>query len=111
MSYTPIVTTTATFVERAKGVYVKDTVLFGQPSNELRVRPNTQLKNPSMAIVRSKQVDVVSGSSTVRIGANVTMNISVPASGFPVADIDAMVNEISEFVTSGILSRLLQGEA
>lgn len=111
MSYTPIVTTTSTFVERSRGVYIRDSVQFGQPSNSLRIRPNTQVKNPSLSIVRSKQVDVPSGAATLRIGANVSVTISVPAAGFPIADLDVMLTEIAEFITAASLSRLLQGEA
>lgn len=111
MPYSPITTTTSTFNERAKGTYVKSTVTYGAPEDELKLRPNVNKKNPSFGLVRTKQVDFVSGSTTIRLGANITLNISVPSTGFPVADLDVMLTEIAEFVTPATLSRLLQGEA
>lgn len=109
MSFSSIVTVTKTFLERAKGVYVNGAIAFGAPDDELRLRANVNKKNPSFGIIRSRQYDVVSGTSTTRVGCNITVNISAPA-GVPAADIDVMVSEIAEFVTPATLSRLLQGE-
>lgn len=111
MSFGTITTTTKTFNERSKGTYVASDVSFGNPENELRLRPNTNKKSPSLAVSRYKQVDYDNGTQVVRISATATLNIQLPAVGFNPSDIDVMVSEISEFVSSGNLSRMLQGES
>lgn len=109
MSLGTITTTTKTFSERSKGVYVATDVAFGSPENEFRLRPNTNKKSPSVGITRYKQVDYTNGSVTTRVGANVSLNITMPPAGFSPADIDVMVSEIAEFVTQSNLSHLFQG--
>lgn len=111
MSFVSIVTTTKTFNERGRGTYIASDVSFGAPTNELRLRPNTNKKTPSIGITRYREQDVTVGTSTVRVAATALLTISMPSSGFSTSDIDVMVAEISEFVSSGNLSRLLQGEA
>lgn len=111
MSFGTITTASKTFAERQRGVYVATDVTFGTPENELRLRPNTNKKSPSVGLTRYKQVDYVSGTTTTRIGASVNLTITMPPAGFTAADIDTMVAELSEFVTAANLSRLFQGEA
>lgn len=112
MSFGTIVTTTKTFNQRSEGIYADSTVSFGSPANELRIRPNTSKKAPSVSVTRYKQVDyVASATSTLRIAGSVSLQIQVPEAGFTLADIDVMVAEISEFVSAASVSRMLQGEA
>lgn len=111
MSFDSIVTSTKTFDERSKGVYVATDVNFGSPENELRLRANVNKKSPSVGIIRYKQIDYTSGSTTSRIGASVNLSITMPPAGFSTSDLDIMVAEIAEFVSSANLSRLFQGEA
>jgi len=110
MSFGTITTASGNYVERLPGTYVKDSVTFGSPENELRIRPNSNKKTPSLAVSRYKQSDYDNGTTTIRVNATASLQISLPAEGFSLSDIDSMVADIAEFISSANLSRMLQGE-
>lgn len=109
MSFQQIVTSNKTFLERGRGVYSASDVSFGAPANEFRLRANTNKKAPSVGIGRYLEQDIVSGSNTIRVGANVLLTISMPTVGITTAQVDAMASDIAEFCTPANISDLLQG--
>lgn len=111
MSFASIVLTSGTYNERSPGKYYLSTVNFGEPSNEIRLRPNTNPKNPSFGITRTKQFVVTSGDKVERVNASITLTVNIPALGVPLQQVDGMVNDLSEFISAESLTRLLQGEA
>lgn len=113
MPFGTITVNTKSFEPRTPGTYVLSTVSFGQPSNEFRLRGATIGKDGLMraSIVRVLEKDVTVGSDIVRKQALVSTNIVTPASDFTAAELDALLSDSSEFVSSATLSRLMQGES
>lgn len=113
MPYGDITVNTRTFNPRTLGTYALSTVAFGEPSNELRIRGATRSANKrlSATVNRYVQKDVTLAGTTKRENASVSINIQVPESGFTAAEIDAMASDLSEFLTTATITRLLQGES
>lgn len=113
MSYGTITTTTTTFEDRGNGLYVDASKLFGEPSNTLKIRSNSNPKAPSVVVTRAKQIDYLSPvtSKVTRILGTVQVVITVPPAGFTPVELDNMLAEISQFATSTSLSEMLQGKS
>lgn len=100
----------ATFNPRKEGHYVESTVAFGDPNNYLVVRPVSFNKDVArIAISRVLEKDVTVGSAELRQMATVTMTINATVN-FTAAELDALAADLSSFITSDTLSRVLQGE-
>lgn len=113
MPFGNITIDTRTFEQRQAGIYRLSTVLFGQPTNEFRVRPGTMSKDNVIraAVSRVLEKDITEGSSTVRRAATATLSLVTPASGFTPAEMDAMASDIASFITEAVVSRILQGDS
>lgn len=113
MPYGTITVGSDSYASRSPGVYAKSTVSFGDPANEFRIRGASLGKDGLLraSIVRLLQKDVTTGSGTVRKAANVTITIAVPTSGFTSAELDNLALDISTFLTTDTITRLLQGES
>lgn len=102
-----------TFEPRSEGTYQLTGISFGSPTNEFRIRPAATPGKDGLlraSIIRVLEKDIVVGSSTVRKAGIAGLNIAVPPSDFLGGELDAMVSDISEFITAGIISRVLSGE-
>lgn len=113
MPFGTITVNGSTFEPRQPGIYSLAGVTFDAPSNEIRLRGATISKNGGSATVtRYAAKDVVVGDDTIRKNCAVSLQIQVPSgTGFTAAEIDAMALDISEFLTTENVSRLLQGES
>lgn len=115
MPFGTISVSSGDFSPRNPGVYSKDSVGFTDPSDEFRIRGsqgNTKNGNKSVSVTRYLQVDVTQGSDTVRKNCFVTLNITLPSGvSTTAAVLDTLVNDISQFVTEGTITRLMQGES
>lgn len=113
MPFGTITVNSKTFEPRSPGYYSLDTVVFGQPSNEIRIRGAGKSSDKLLrcSITRVLEKDVVVGSDTVRKQATVVLSITTPASDFTGTEMDTLASDISEFVTASTVSRMLQGES
>lgn len=114
MPFGDIVVNTKTYSPREPGYYMLSTVAFGSPSNEFRIRGARPSKDGYSrgSVTRYIEIDVTSGGSTVRKNALLTLSLAVPVDGsITVPVIDTAVSDISEFLTTATLSRLMQGES
>lgn len=114
MPFGTITSQTVNYAPRQPGQYVKDTLTFGDPTNEFRIRgaaspDRNGVRRSSVSRVLSK--DVTTGSTTERKSATVTMAITVPDSGFTAAELDSLATDLSNFITSETVTRLLAGES
>lgn len=103
----------STYEPRGNGLSVKSTITFADPANEFRFRAGS-VKNKilSAGVTRLIEKDVVSGGTTVRENMVITINFQLPSNGvFSQTEVDTALAEISEALTSSVISRLLQGEA
>lgn len=113
MPFGNITVNTKTFEPRQPGTYTLNTVTFGQPSNEFRIRGATPSKDGLLrtSVTRVLERDVVVGSSTVRKQCVVTLSVASPVADFTGSEIDGLASDISEFITASTISRLMQGES
>lgn len=113
MTFNPISVNSKTYGLRAPGSYVLSTAVFSDPLNEFRIRAGSKTKagEYTFGVTRYLQKDVTEGSAVVRKNATVTISVSLPATGFSVADVDGLASDLSEFLTTETISRLLQGES
>lgn len=113
MPFGTIVSQTKNYAPRSPGVYSLDTLTFGDPSDEYRISGASLGRDKLLraSVTRLKQIDLVVGSETVRKQLTVTLAISTPSSGFTAAEIDSLAEDISVFLTSNTVTRLMQGES
>jgi hypothetical protein len=72
---------TRTYIERKAGIYTLSTNSFGSLIDEIRVRPNTNPKQPSITLTRSKQITVIAPNAQgVNVSKTVPYNVSVTIS-------------------------------
>lgn len=112
MAFGSITANTKTYELRSPSVYVLNTLAFGDPTNEFRLRGGSKSKDNTLnaGVIRYLQKDVTVAGATVRKSCTVSLSITMPESGITASEIDACISDISEFLTASTLSRLLQGE-
>lgn len=113
MPFSPISVNSKTFNQAGDGRYMLSGIAFGDPVDYFKISPgsrNAKTGLTSAAITRIKEKDVVVNGVTTRRSAQVSLPIQVPE-GFTSADLDAMASDISEFITAGILDRILGGDS
>jgi hypothetical protein len=113
MPFGTITAQTLTYEPRKPGVYERAGLALGSPSNEFRMSgANASAKqNKTVAVTRVLAKDVVVGGSTVRKNAVAVLNITFPNdTTFTAAELDSLVADISEFLTTATLARLSAGE-
>lgn len=113
MPFGTITVNTKSYDPRSPGIYSLSTVAFGDPQNEFRIRGASSSKDELLrgSVTRILEKDVVVGSDTARKQCAVTLTIAVPYKGYTGSDVDALASDISEFLTPGVITRLLQGES
>lgn len=114
MPFGTIVANTVSYEPRQPGIYQKAGLSFNSPSDEFRLRPAIAAGKDgklraSISRVFEKDVTLTSGA-IVRDQLIVTINVTTSAQFTP-AEIDTRVSDISEFISSSTLNRLLTGEA
>lgn len=101
------------------GLYQLSTVGFGQPSNQVKVSggktgrfPNSSpVYNQTYAsVTRKLEKDIVLGTVTQRRLATVSLSFTIPE-GFTTTEVDNLVADMSTWVDSTTLTRLLMGES
>jgi hypothetical protein len=114
MPFGTITVNTVNYEPRTPGIYVKSGVTFDQPTDEFRIRGASSSKSNvvSSTVTRVLQKDITVGATTERRNVTVSLNVVLPSlGGFTAAEIDGMASDISEFLTTTTISRLLQGES
>lgn len=114
MPFAPITVNTKTFNAAGDGRYMLSTVAFGSPQDYFTIKGGSQSKDRKLitaAVSRIKEFDVTVNSVTTRVTASVQLVISAPKTGVPVAEFDTLALDISEFLTTATLNRLLAGES
>lgn len=113
MPYGNITAQTLIYEPRSAGKYTRSTVAFGQPDNSFVVRGANALSlDPLRASVsRVLQKDVTVNGAVVRKTATVTLSIVAPPADFTAAEIDSLVADLSEFISTTTVTRLLMGES
>lgn len=112
MPFGTITVNAVSYAPRDTGVYSKSTLTFGDPANEFRIKGATQGKDKSFrgSILRLLEKNVTEGSISVKKQALVALSITAPV-GFTSAEIDGLASDISEFLTTDTITRLLAGES
>lgn len=114
MPFAPITVTGGTFNAAGVGEYENSTTTFGSPSDRFKIRGGTLSKDKKLVtatVSRTYQRDVTTNGVTERKSAVVQLLIQVPTTGFTSSDLDAVTNDINQFVTAANLDRLLGGES
>lgn len=111
MPFGDITAQTKVFKPRSPGVYSLSTVSFDMPSDEFRLKGATRGNTRSCSVSRVIQKDVTVGADIQRLGMSVSLQIQIPSNAaFTATMVDSAATDISEFLTSDTVSRLLQGE-
>jgi len=111
MPYGTISSNSISYAPRSVGVYAKSTLGLADPPNEFRITGNARSKSiRSFAVTRVVgKDDSTSGKRYLLIA---TLNVQLPreAKDFTESDIDGIVADISTFVTTDTIIRMLSGE-
>lgn len=94
------------------GVYTKDTVLVGGPTDQVKISAGKVDRNnkTNAAITRTLQKDVVVGSDTLRRMMSYSIQIQMEE-GFTTTDVDNGLEMFSIWLTTTVLNRILLGES
>lgn len=113
MPFGTITVNTKSYEPRNPGVYALSTTTFGSPANEFRIRGAAGPSKDGLlrsSTTRILEKDVTVGGVSTRKQSIVTLTIAVPPADFTAADVDGLASDISEFLTTATITRLLQGE-
>lgn len=112
MPFGTITVNTKSYAPRNDGVYALSTLTFGQPKNEFRVKGGVVSKDGAYraSILRILEKDITVNGSPLRKGCVLQVSITAPTD-FTVTEIDGLASDISEFMTSDTITRLLAGES
>lgn len=113
MPFGTITANTKSYEPRMPGVYVLSTVVFGQPTNEFRIKGASLSKDGLLraSVIRVLEKDVVVSGTTVRKQCSFAGSFVTPVSDFTAAELDSLASDLDVFITSATLSRLMQGES
>lgn len=113
MPFGNIVSGSSTFEPRSPGVYSLNTLTFGDPVNEFRIRGASKSKDQLMrgSVTRILEKDVTISTGEVRKQLIVALSIASPSSDFTSAEIDALAGDISTFFTTSTVTRFMMGES
>lgn len=112
MPYGNITSNSIVYTPRTDGVYAKSTLVFGDPSDEFRIKGAIKGKDGIFrgTIMRVFQKDVTISGTVSRKQALISLSLTVPV-GFTVTELDDRIADISTFCTTDTLSRFLSGES
>jgi len=112
MPFGTITVNTKSYAPRSEGLYALSTLTFGQPRNEFRIKGGTIGKDGAYRanVLRVLEKDVTVNGSPLRKGCVIQLSITAPTD-FTVGDIDGLASDISEFMTSDTITRMLAGES
>lgn len=114
MPFSPISVNSKTFNQAGDGRYNLSTLTFGNPLNYFNIKGASVNKDKTTltgAVSRIIEKDVTVDGVTKRLSASVQLIITVPRTGFSSTDLDTAASDISEFLTSSTLDRILAGES
>jgi hypothetical protein len=95
------------------GEYVKSTVLFGQPTNAIKLAPGKRAnaKAPTtFSVTRVLEKDVTVSDEVIRRRMTVNVQMNVP-DGFTMAEVDLAIGDIATLASDSFLTRLALGES
>lgn len=114
MPFAPISVNTKTFNQAGDGKYMLSSVTFGSPANYFTIKGGSLSRDRKLvvsSVSRNLEKDVTVNGDTVRLTGSVQLVISIPSSGFTSTEIDVLTSDISEFLTTATLDRLMAGES
>jgi hypothetical protein len=108
-----IVIGSTTFIDTGKGRYIDSASTVGGLRNELKISPGVLAKKavpPTLnaAITRLQEKSVVVNTVTSVKRGSATISIAMEP-GFTPADVDALVADLSTYITVGTLNLILNG--
>jgi hypothetical protein len=111
--FAPITVNTKTFNQAGEGRYLNALTGFGQPADYFLIKGGSRSKsgNTVAAISRVTEKDVTVNGVTSRLSASLQLVATVPPNGFTSTEVDAMLLDISEFLTAATGNRWLSGES
>lgn len=115
MSFQSLVIGANTFSERTRGVYVNSSVVLGSASDEIRLKPNTNPKQPNVSITRYRHV-VVPATATLperRVPVVAVLQLTVPPNepAITATILNSLVQDLAAVSSVGNLNRLFTGES
>lgn len=112
MPFGDIVSQTLTYSPRSPGIYSLSTLSFGDPRNEFSILGARAGKDGKLrsSVARLLEKDITTNGVVSRQLMSVVLSIVSPASGFTSSEMDSAALDISNFLTSSIVTRLMQGE-
>lgn len=113
MPFSSVVSGSKTYVPREPGIYVVDSLVFSDPTDELRVRGATRNKDKSISgsLTSYMEKDVTVNGNPVRKSAVAALALTA-GPDFTVAELQAAIKALYDFSqTTGFLSRFMQGES
>lgn len=113
MSFAPLTINTETFNQVGPGKYMNSNVTFGDAMDYILIKGGSLNRKTSVttaSVTCNIEKDIsIAGGDPERKMCSVQVVAQVP-SGFTTAEVDNMLERISEFFTVSNLERLLQGE-
>lgn len=113
MPYGNITAQNLVYEPRSAGKYTRSSVTFGQPDNSFIVRGANALSTDPLrtSVSRVLQKDVTVNGVVVRKTATVTLSMVSPPADFTAAEIDSLVADLSDFISTTTVTRLFMGES
>lgn len=112
MPYNTFTANTKTWNEAALGHYNLSTVVFGDPSNYVKLRPATLRKDGLLAIGLTRVVEkdyLVNGTDETRISSVFTGNLLTYPEGFTTTELNALVADSAAILTAVRIGEMLMG--
>lgn len=105
---------TGTYLETQRATYLSDTVVHGGPRSQVKIsagirsaKAKPPITSAGVSYLDEQDITHADGSITRERGiVNVTWQLT---DHYPVANIDAMLVDISTFLTEGMLNRVTSG--
>lgn len=113
MPFSSITSGSDTYVAREPGIYAEDSLVFSDPSQELRIRGATRNKDKTLSgsITWYLEKDVTVSGVSVRKSTVIATSVT-SGPDFTVAELQKGIKAIYDYSqTSGFLSRFMQGES
>lgn len=112
MPYGVIVLQTLNYEPRLPGTYALSTLNFGDPTNEVRVNGAKKGKDGNYRGSVTRVLHKVTGTGADEVLHSMVMSLSLSAdTEFTATEMDSAATDISEFLTTDTITRLMAGES
>lgn len=113
MPFGTITSQTKSYEPREPGIYMNDTVSFGDPEDYYKIKGATEGKDGLLrgSFSRILEKDVTVGSETIRKQLLVSVLVVAPEDGFTAAEAASLLTDSANFGSADNISRVLQKES